>query len=368
MTQLRVAMVVPRYLPFVGGLQSHVESLASGLIDEGVLVTVLTQEVDTDLPRSEAVGRVPVRRYASAVPGGRYPVSPGLGVDLRRAEGTFDVVHLHSYHAAAAAFGLWVPKSIPVVFTPHYHRGGHTPFARFMHRFYGPIGRALVNRADAVIAVSEAEGSLLRQDFPACSSRITVIPNGIRERPAVRVPRDVPTLLTIARLERYKRLDLAIEVLRRLPETWRLQVVGKGPEEAAIRERAKILGLSERILISSDLSEQEIGEAIASATAYISLSEKEAFGLTVLEAASAGIPAIVSDIPSHRELAAIASQSVWICPADDPGAAAATILAKAGSVADTSWAERMRWPSVCRQTLDLYWTLVQDPTALRAGS
>lgn len=368
MTQLRVAMVVPRYLPSVGGLESHVESLGTGLLDEGVAVTVLTQEVDPELPRSEIVGRLPVRRYASAIPGRRYPVSPGLGLELRGAEGTFDVVHLHSYHAAAAAFGLLVPASVPLVFTPHYHRGGHTPFARFMHRFYAPIGRAMVNKADAIIAVSEAEASLLREDFPGCSSRIVVIPNGIRERPVRRVAPAAPTLLTIARLERYKRLDLVIDVLRRLPETWQLHVIGKGPEEAAIRDRAEVLGLAERILIRSDLSEDELGEAIATATAYVSLSEKEAFGLTVLEAASAGLPTVVSDIPAHRELAAIAPQSVWVCSAHDPEAVAAFILAKMGSVTDISWADSLRWPFVCRQTVGLYQLVTQDRTALRLES
>jgi glycosyltransferase involved in cell wall biosynthesis len=365
MTPLRVAMVVPRYLPFVGGLQSHVESLATGLADAGASVTVLTQEVESSLPRWEKVGGIPVRRYTSIVPGGRYPVSPGLGIELRRAASTFDVVHVHSYHGGAALFGLWVPKTVPLVFTPHYHRGGHTPFARFMHRFYGPIGRALVDRADAIIAVSEAEASLLGDDFPGSASRTVVIPNGIRKRPVPSVAEPRPTLLTISRLEGYKRLDLVIEVLHRLPETWRLHVVGKGPEEAAIRHRAEVLGLRERIEITSDLSEEEIGHAIASASVYVSLSEKEAFGMTVLEAASAGIPAVVSDIPAHRELALLAPQSVSVTSAYDPGAAAALILARAGSVSDTSWADNLRWPSVCQQTLSLYETVAGDRTALR---
>lgn len=365
---MHVGMVVPRYLPFVGGLQSHVESLATGLIDQGVAVTVLTQEVEADLPAREIVGRVPVRRYSSAVPGHRYPVSPGLGRELRRAKRSFEIVHLHSYHAAAAAFGLWAPKSVPVVFTPHYHRGGHTPFARLMHRFYGPIGRAIIDRADAIIAVSEAEASLLRVDFPGCSSRIVVIPNGIRERPAPTNAAQPPTLLTIARLERYKRLDLVVDVLLRLPDSWRLHLVGKGPEEPAIRQKARLLGLGERITISSDLSEDEIGDAISSATAYISMSEKEAFGITVLEAASVGLPAFVSDIPSHRELAAIAPQSIMICPDREPERVATAILSKAGPVADTSWADRLRWPNICGQTMSLYDVVIGDRTALRSRS
>src|SRR5437660_7414409 len=154
---LRVGMVVPRYLPFKGGLQSHVEMLATGLIDLGWQVTVLAQEVDRSRPSRELVGNVPVHRYMSAVPGERYPVSPALGAALRKTAGEYDLVHLHSYHAAASTLGLCVPSSVPVVFTPHYHRGGHTPSARLMHRFYGPIGRRVMGKPNAIIAVSRAE-------------------------------------------------------------------------------------------------------------------------------------------------------------------------------------------------------------------
>ena len=53
----------------------------------------------------------------------------------------------------------WVTRAVrsglPLVFTPHYHGTGHTPFRTFLHRLYRGAG-ATVRAAHAIICVSHA--------------------------------------------------------------------------------------------------------------------------------------------------------------------------------------------------------------------
>lgn len=390
---LRIALVAPLYSPHAGGIETHVACLARGLADLGQSVTVLTQEpaFRSGPPARDEVDGVPVRRFRSVTGSRAYPVAPGLLAHLRSvtrpgprsaggpgadtpgtdaAGSGFDLVHVHGYHAAAALGALAVPRATPVVFTPHYHGGGHTPFARALHVAHRPLGRRLMRRSDAVVAVSEAERALLAEHFPGVVARTTVIHNGIKARARSGPPSTSPVLLSISRLERYKRLDLAISALKRLPPDWSLHIVGTGSQRAELDGLIRAEGLDGRVRIDQDLTEDQMAAAISGAWAFVSMSEHEAFGLTVLESAALGVPAVVSDIPAHRELSTLAPGSVTVAPGGpaDPAAVAQLILAAAPRPPDPAagpptWLRALGWPAVGRQTLDLYHRTLGPPPA-----
>jgi alpha-1,3-mannosyltransferase len=80
--------------------------------------------------------------------------------------------------------------------------------------------------------------------------------------------------------------------------------------DAARRE-----GVADRVDIRSYVDESELASLYARASAFVFLSEYEGFGLTPLEALSAGVPPVVLDTPVAREI--YGGAAYYIDPADD---------------------------------------------------
>jgi glycosyltransferase involved in cell wall biosynthesis len=305
MSALRVALIAPRFAPHVGGVETHVAAIASRLVEGGVDIEVLTQAPDERLPSSDRIDGVPVHRFRAAVRSESYPVSPGLALHLARSRGRYDVVHAHNYHALPALMANLAPGAARV-FTPHYHGGGHTRLARLLHWPYRPLGALCFARADRIVCVSRAEAELVAQHFPSAAAKTTVIPNGV-EPDAIRAAAPFedrhPVVLTAGRLEPHKRVEAAIDAVALVPGA-DLVILGHGPERARLEQRAARLGLDGRVCFAGRVPAGEVRRWLRTAQVYVSMSEREAFGLTVSEALAGGARAVVSDIPVHRELAA----------------------------------------------------------------
>ena len=93
--------------------------------------------------------------------------------------------------------------------------------------------------------------------------------------------------LAVGRLLHYKRFDLIIDVFRALQRT--VKIVGSGPEEKALRRRAK--GMPNIEFISFLHNEEELRSLYANSEALL-FPHVEDFGLVAAEALSCGTPVI----------------------------------------------------------------------------
>lgn len=142
-------------------------------------------------------------------------------------------------------------------------------------------------------------------------SRLRYIPHGFElkrstlskpeARQAFKLPPDAILLGGVARLHPIKRLDKAIRALVDHPE-WHLAVAGQGPEEANLRQLAEQLGLAGRVHFVGEIAPEQIGDFLACLDVFVFPSETETFGLAAVEAAGAGIPTVVTDLPVLREV------------------------------------------------------------------
>jgi glycosyltransferase involved in cell wall biosynthesis len=297
-------MVAPAYPPEVGGVEVHVARLAGELAELGHEVEVLAQSKTV---RSAAVSRergVVVRRWPVVAPRPDLAVSFGLLRFLRGRGRSYDVVHAHNYHSAAPLLALLSGRT-PLVTTPHYHGSGATRLTGVLHAPYALLGRRILRRSNAVIAVSGTEAESLRARFPFVCPHI--IPNGVDARRfAVASPfqSGLPVVLSVGRLVAYKQTADVIAALPFLPEV-ELVVIGVGPESARLVAAARELGVSGRVLFTGNVTDDELTEWYLAAGVLITLSRHEAFGLAPVEAMAAGTPVIASDIPAHRDLGAL---------------------------------------------------------------
>jgi glycosyltransferase involved in cell wall biosynthesis len=297
----KLALLAPRYAPSIGGVEAHVAGIAGGMAARGAEVAVLTQARQAS---SRVDGAVAVHAFREVVPSEAYPVAPGMVAWLRRHAAELDVVHAHSYHGVPALAGA-LATSGPFVFTPHYHGTGHTSFARFVHRGYGMLGRRIFDRADRVVCVSEAEASLVAKHHPMVASRIEVIPNGV-DVDAIDTAEpfvvDAPVVLVLGRLVSYKRVDAVIRAMAPLAAEAELVVLGDGTDRAGLQRLAAEHGVRSRFL--GRVPAGDVARWLQTATVVVSASEREAFGLTLLEALTGGARVVASALPAHREVAA----------------------------------------------------------------
>jgi glycosyltransferase involved in cell wall biosynthesis len=306
---MRIAQVCPRYSPYIGGVETHVEELSKRLVRMGHDVTVISTDPSGRLPKSDVLEGVKVQRFPAFAPGDAYYFSPSLRSYVKEAGG-FDVVHAHGYHAFPAYFAT-VAKSRRFIFTPHYHGHGHTAFRDLLLKPYALLGRRIFEKADRVICVSEFEKSLVCGDF-RCDDKAVVIPNGVNKAEFEGVepyPKGLKVILYVGRLEEYKGVQYVIRALPHLP--WhRLHVIGKGPYKEALVKEASSLGVKDKVAFMAEQSRQDLLRWYATADVFVMLSRFEAYGITVAEALTAGAPCVVANGSALSEFVGDSCQGV----------------------------------------------------------
>jgi len=302
----RVAMITPRYAPAIGGIERYVENIALGLCKRGVALDILCTDPAGTLPRHEIREGVSIYRFPTLAHDSVYYLSPAFGWWLLKNAHRYTLFHAHSYHAPLALQAGIVAalKRIPLIFNPYYHGTGHTMFRRLLHVPYQLPGNWLMRRASQLICISSSEQQLVEARFRPKRSPIVILP-GFDNPPRENTNADdeesaTVIILSVGRLEHYKRVDHLIAALPFLPENFQVVVIGDGDARAKLemsaapfRKRARFYGY---------VSDSELQRWMRRAHVFVTLSEHESFGLTVAEAAMQGIPVVASNIPAHKEV------------------------------------------------------------------
>jgi glycosyltransferase involved in cell wall biosynthesis len=213
-----------------------------------------------------------------------------------------------------------------------------------------------VYRGVPMIAVSPStRDDLIARGVPA--GNITLIPNGLDHehyRPPATAPG--PIVLSLGRVEAYKRIDVVVDampqVLVHLPAA-RLVIVGRGDALAALERQVARLGIGHAVQFRGFVTEDEKVALYQSARVFVNPSEKEGWGLTVLEAAACGVPAVASDSPGLRDSVRHDETGILV-PHGDVAACATAMLRllvdddtwthlRTGALA---WAARFSWDAV----------------------
>jgi phosphatidyl-myo-inositol alpha-mannosyltransferase len=359
---VRVALVSPYDLTVPGGVQSHVVHLATAL-------RALGDEVELVGPGTGGHhgigGSVKVPFNGSVAPIALAPTAARRTRQVLRDLAP-DVVHVHEPLVPWAGLASVRADVAPVVGTFHaWSRSART------YRLVRPLGRAVLGRLAAAVAVSEAAASFHAGALGVPRNRFRIIPNGVDvARFADAAPfEDLrtdgrPTLLFVGRLERRKGLEplvRAFTLLKTARPDLRLLVVGDGPE----RERCQALlppRLSSDVVFLGRVEQDDLPRYFASCDLYVSPAlGGESFGIVLLEAMAAGMAIVASDIPGYRSVARDAVE-VSFAPPGDPSALAEAIGALLDNpIRGRAMADEGRrtvraydWPVVARRLRDLY--------------
>ncbi|RDZ55445.1 glycosyltransferase family 1 protein [Haloferax sp. Atlit-4N] len=291
---MNVLYVTTRYPPHTGGVEAHVAELATRLAAVGHDVTVLTADAEGLTRSAEYRDGVRVIRHPGVAPGGAFHVAPEILATVRRLARGADLVHAHNYHSLPLLFAaLGTGAETPFVATPHYHGGSASDLRDKLLSVYRVPGGWALRRADARIAVSDWERRQLEADFGV---EATVIPNGLdvsRFAEASPDPEwaDRDYLLSVGRLAEYKGVQ---HVIRALPGLdYDLVVAGSGDYGSELKRLAREVGVEDRVHFLGFVDDEDLPGLYAGAAAFVTMSEFEAYGMTVAEALAAGTPCVV---------------------------------------------------------------------------
>lgn len=202
------------------------------------------------------------------------------------------------------------------------------PWVRFLWRLYHLSyvpGRIVLNAADTVATVSQTS----KQEIEAARLTrrpIVVVSNAARDlRPylgtkVVTQSSSPANLVYMGSFTPYKNVETLIESLRFLPGKTLHLLSRITPErrrelEARIPEGASVI-------FHGGVSDETYAALLADDAIMVSASQSEGFGLPLAEALALGVPAVVSDIPSFRE---VAGDGALFVPATHPEAFADAI-------------------------------------------
>ena len=102
-------------------------------------------------------------------------------------------------------------------------------------------------------------------------------------------------VLYVGRLAREKGLRELLDAAAAARPRWPLVLLGTGPAGDALRERARQVGLGDRIRFAPYLEDRDsLACAYASARCVVLPGAYETFGLVALEAAACGVPVVTS--------------------------------------------------------------------------
>jgi glycosyltransferase involved in cell wall biosynthesis len=226
-----------------------------------------------------------------------------------------------------------------------------------------PIPR--IYRRAGFHAISEStRDDLVRRGIPA--ERIVVIHPGVdsqRYRPDPATPRAPrPSFLYLGRLKRYKGVEYALRAVaaaRRVRPDVFLDICGQGDDRARLERVAQTLGLGDAVRFRGFVSEEEKRTLLRRAWAVVFPSPKEGWGITNVEAAASGTPALASDSPGLRESVRhgitgyLVPHGDWRALADRMVALASepALVERLGQAA-RQFAEGLSWDAAAQATLE----------------
>jgi glycosyltransferase involved in cell wall biosynthesis len=318
--------------PWAGGAEIHLHEIFGRLARRGHDIDLITSGWPGAAPAVELDG-MRVRRY-----GGRHSfvwrARPAVRAQLRTRG--YDVVvedinklPLYLCRLTDLPFCALVP-----------HLFGATAFAEANWAVAAVvwaaelgIPRAYGRAAFHAISASTRD-DLVRRGIPR--ERITVIYPGVDAawyHPDPGTPRaERPTFLYVGRLKRYKGLEIVLRALATARATrgdLELEIAGQGDDRPRLERLARALGVADAVRFLSFVSQEEKRRLMRRAWAVVLTSTKEGWGITNIEAAACGTPALASDNSALRE-SVRDGETGFLVPHGDVPALARRMLELAG--------------------------------------
>ncbi|MFI8961163.1 glycosyltransferase [Streptomyces sp. NPDC053493] len=237
-------------------------------------------------------------------------------------QGGYDLVHTHLYRACVYGRPAARLAGVRAVVATEHSLGDHQIEGRPLSAGTRALYLATERLGTSTVAVSPSVARRLAR-WGVDPSRVHVVPNGIETdrfafdararattRAALGLPADAFVVGGVGRLTPGKRFDRLVRAVASVPEA-RLLLVGEGEQRAELLRVAEECGAADRVLLPGAFPDPparpadglpDLPSLLAAMDVFVSTSPDETFGLAVVEALAAGLPALYVACPAIDDL------------------------------------------------------------------
>ena len=300
--------------PTVGGSGVVATELGKALAEKGHEIHFITSSIPfrlDDGSKNIFFHEVEVNQYSVF----RYPpydiALASKMAEIAKRE-NLDILHVH--YAIPHAISAFLAKEmvgdhLKVITTLHgtdITVLGHDPSLSDMIRFG-------IERSDIVTAVSN---NLAQQtkELLKTNRQIETVYNSIdhriyypRDKEAVReeygIQKEQKVIVHISNFRQVKRVPDVVQVFYEVQKTIDdaiLILIGEGPDLSVVREQAISLGIQDKVKLLGN--QRRVADLLSMSDLKLLLSEKESFGLVLLEAMACGVPVIGTNVGGIPEV------------------------------------------------------------------
>lgn len=378
--RMKIAMIGQKGVPATwGGIEHHVEQLGARYSDRGHEVVVYcresyeTEQVPTHRGMFLRHQRAWNTKHFEAI------AHSGLATLSSLCE-TFDVIH---YHALGPGLMSPIARSLTrakVVQTVHGLDQDRDKWGRVATGVLELGCWVSGHVPHETMVVSRA---LERYYWDRFGRRSTYIGNGVN-RPGIDLPGKIaggsiskgrPYVVYVGRLVPEKAPDLLIRAFAQLPTEYSLVLAGGSSHTDGYCDLLHELARdNSRIILPGYVQGAALQNLYANAAAFVLPSRVEGLPLTLLEAASYGLPLIVSDIEPHQEVVPRSIPGARLFRAGDEAHLAEVLGRVLGDLPAERLAaaangehicRRFDWDEVADISLDVYERAIAAPVSKR---
>jgi len=231
-----------------------------------------------------------------------------------------DLIHTHQF--ASDFYGSLASLDLNIPVVCHIHNPRMESPSRKVTRYV--LSKWLLS---AFIAVVDEKAEDLKKFLPAVKDRVYVLYNAIDpeslqlpagySRTSYRyrfsIPENALVVGACGRLSWEKGYDLLVKafhmILQYVPECY-LLIAGDGPERSKLEELAAALGVADRVIFAGYRS--DVSAVMSTFDVFVISSYTEAFPIVALEAMWAGLPVVMTNTVSAKDV--LSSASLIVSP------------------------------------------------------
>lgn len=211
--------------------------------------------------------------------------------------GNFDIIHAHDWMTFLA--GVEVKKATGLPLVVHVHALQYDRAGADARGWIYDLEKFGMEEADCIIPVSRYTGEIIAEHYKIDRAKIRPVHNGADPVEAFATKKKFPEklVLFLGRLTSQKGpeffLETASRVIAQNPDV-RFVVAGTGEKLRPLIESGAFRGLGDHFHFTGFLDKDRVHELLSMTDVYCMPSVSEPFGLSALEAAQFGIPAVIS--------------------------------------------------------------------------
>ena len=308
--KMKIAMIGQKGIPAVyGGVERHVEEIASRLVEKGHEVTVYCRPyyMDENKYKDDTYKGIKIKVLPTVRSKHLDAIVHCFVSSLNLFRNEYDIVHYHAIGPSTVSFisRLFFKKTVVTIHGLDWQRKKWSFFATLFLKLGERTAYYFPNKT---ISVSRTLKGYYDNKY---NGNIEYIPNGVNNSPEpsceiITKKYGLKTndyIVFISRLEPEKGCHYLIEAFKKIVTGKKLVVVGDSIySKDYVRSLHQMAENCENIIFTGNVVGQELAELFENAYLFVLPSEIEGLPIVILEALSFGKCILASDIPENMEV------------------------------------------------------------------